>query len=75
MDHKMQKHMKKYYSNKQEQVEKEVSITDSLLAEIVLDQSLRNFRKAQLLKEIDQVLADRNEPEFRKLTEELQSLS
>jgi uncharacterized protein YpiB (UPF0302 family) len=70
----MQKHMKKYYSNK-EQVEKEVSITDSLLAEIVLDQSLRNFRKTQLLKEIDQALSDRNEPEFNKLAKELQSLS
>ena len=74
MDHKMQKHIKKYYSNKQ-QVEKEVSITDSLLAEIVLEQSLRNFRIAQLHIEIDQSLADRNEQEFLRLVKELQSLS
>jgi uncharacterized protein YpiB (UPF0302 family) len=74
MDHKMQKH-KKYYASKHEQIQKEISITDSLLAEIVLDQSIRKFRKAQVEKEIDQALADRNELEFFRLVEELKSLS
>lgn len=43
----------------------------SLMAEIVLDQAIRDYEVNRLYKEIDQALADRNEERFLILTEEL----
>lgn len=43
----------------------------SLMAEIVLDQAVRDYELNRLYKEIDQALEDRNEERFLILTEEL----
>jgi uncharacterized protein YpiB (UPF0302 family) len=53
----------------------EVNLTDSEFAEMVLNKALRNFRKEQIRKEIDQSLQDRNKGEFLRLTEELKNIS
>lgn len=75
MDHKMQKFVKKYYTNSPEHLDKENNISDAQFAEIVLNQSLRDFRKKQILNEIDQTLTNRNEQEFLRLVKELESIS
>ncbi|WP_428911097.1 IDEAL domain-containing protein [Niallia sp. Krafla_26] len=60
--------MKKYYLN----APQNPVVTDhSMLAEMVLDQALRNFQKERLLKEIDRALENKNKEEFMRLTEEL----
>lgn len=43
----------------------------SLMAEIVLDQAIRDYELNRLYKEIDQALEDRNEERFLLLTDEL----
>ncbi|MDQ0862170.1 IDEAL domain-containing protein [Bacillus sp. V2I10] len=53
----------------------EVNVTDSEFAEMVLNKALRNFRKEQIRKEIDQSLQDRNKEEFLRLTEKLKNIS
>ncbi len=53
----------------------EVNVMDSEFAEMVLNKALRNFRKEQIRKEIDQSLQDRNKEEFLRLTEELKNIS
>ncbi|MED3994575.1 IDEAL domain-containing protein [Peribacillus frigoritolerans] len=53
----------------------EVNVTDSEFAEMVLNKALRNFRKEQIRKEIDQSLQDQNKEEFLRLTEELKNIS
>ncbi|USK33501.1 IDEAL domain-containing protein [Bacillus sp. F19] len=64
---------KKYLLNPPQQPD--VEILDSLLAEMVLDKALINFRKEQIQKEIDQSLQDKNKEEFLRLTEELKNIS
>ncbi|MBO9129240.1 IDEAL domain-containing protein [Bacillus sp. 165] len=59
--------MKKHLLNAPKQSE----MVDSLLAEMVLDQALRNFRKGQLQKEIDLALQDGNKEQFLRLSKEL----
>ncbi|SIR87844.1 IDEAL domain-containing protein [Peribacillus simplex] len=53
----------------------EVNVMDSEFAEMVLNKALRNFRKEQIRKEIDQSLQDKNKEEFLRLTEELKNIS
>jgi uncharacterized protein YpiB (UPF0302 family) len=53
----------------------EVNIMDSLLAEMVLDKALRDFRKEKIQKKIDLSLRDNNKAEFLRLTEELKKVS
>jgi uncharacterized protein YpiB (UPF0302 family) len=53
----------------------EENVMGSEFAEMVLNKALRNFRKEQILKEIDQSLQDRNKEEFLRLTEELKNIS
>ncbi|MGM0889160.1 MAG: IDEAL domain-containing protein [Bacillota bacterium] len=53
----------------------EVNVTDFEFAEMVLNEALRNFRKEQIRKEIDQSLQDQNKEEFLRLTEELKNIS
>lgn len=48
---------------------------DSLMAEMVLDTALLNFRKVKIQQKIDQALAEKNKREFMRLTEELKSIS
>jgi len=52
----------------------DVNAMDSEFAERVLNKALRDFRKEQILKEIDQSLQKRNKEEFLRLTEELKSI-
>lgn len=47
---------------------------DSLLAEMVLDNALIDFRKDKIRKEIDRSLQERNKEVFLKLTEELKNI-
>ncbi|MFJ7931675.1 IDEAL domain-containing protein [Peribacillus sp. NPDC096448] len=53
----------------------EVNVTDFEFAEMVLNEALRNFRKEQIRKEIDQSLQNQNKEEFLRLTEELKNIS
>ncbi|ALC82559.1 MULTISPECIES: IDEAL domain-containing protein [Bacillus] len=53
----------------------EVNGMNSELAEMVLNKALRDFRKEQIRKEIDQSLQNRNKEEFLRLTEELKNIS
>lgn len=46
----------------------------SLIAEIVLDQAIRDYEVNRLYKEIDQALEDRDEKRFLELTDELNML-
>ncbi|MED4399921.1 IDEAL domain-containing protein [Metabacillus fastidiosus] len=65
--------MKKYLLNAPENnVE---NVMDSLLAEMVLDKALRDFRKKKIQMEIDQSLEKRNKEEFFRLTSELKEIS
>ncbi|MCM3587526.1 IDEAL domain-containing protein [Mesobacillus maritimus] len=52
-----------------------INVMDSLLAEMVLDQVILNFKKEQIQKKIDQSLLERNKSEFLRLTEELKKIS
>ncbi|MGM0877995.1 MAG: IDEAL domain-containing protein [Bacillota bacterium] len=53
----------------------EVNVMDSEFAETLLNKALRNLRKEQIRKEIDQSLQDRNKEKFLRLTEELKNIS
>lgn len=52
-----------------------VEQTNVQIAEMVLDKALRDFQRAQLLKEIDCSLRDRNKEKFMELTEKLKQIS
>ncbi len=65
--------LEKYLLNSPQKQEE--NIIDSLFAEIVLDEALKNFRITQVLKQIDQSLQSKNKEEFLSLTEELNQLS
>lgn len=64
--------MKQFYLNAPQQLEPYA--IDSLLAELVLEQAIRNFRKEQIHKEIDQSLRNRDKAAFMRLTEELKHI-
>jgi uncharacterized protein YpiB (UPF0302 family) len=49
--------------------------TDSKIAEMVLNNALLDFRRAQIREEIDRSLLERNKEKFLKLTEELKKIS
>lgn len=49
--------------------------TDSLLAEMFLNNVLLDFKRERIRKEIDQTLQDGNKELFLKLTEELKKIS
>ncbi|WP_244906738.1 IDEAL domain-containing protein [Neobacillus soli] len=48
---------------------------DSSVAEMFLNYALLEFKRAKVLKEIDQTLQDGNKELFLKLTEELKKIS
>jgi uncharacterized protein YpiB (UPF0302 family) len=64
---------KNYYLNPPQQPD--VSFMDTLIAEMVIDKALLHFQREQILKEIDEALAEHNKEKFLKLTEELKKLS
>lgn len=65
--------MKKYLLNAPQQ--SGVNMMDRLFAEMVLDKALRDFRKQQIQKEIDESLEAGNKEAFLRLAEELKKIS
>lgn len=55
--------------------QQEVSVMDSLVAEMVLDKAILDFQKRQIQKEIDQSLQDGNKEAFLELSEKLKRIS
>lgn len=53
----------------------DVTIIDSISAEIVLEKALLDFRKKKIQQKIDQSLKDKNKSEFLRLTEKLKNIS
>ena len=53
----------------------EEKVMDSEFVEMVLNKALSDFRKEQLLKEIDQSLLEQNKEKFLRLTEKLKNIS
>lgn len=62
--------MEKRLLNSPEQSEENVS----LLAEQVLNQALKEYRKEKLREKIDEALTSRNKEEFIRLTDELKKI-
>ncbi len=59
--------------NKTNQVE--INIHDEVVAELFLNQVMKDFKKGKILEEIDQSLKNKDKETFLRLTEELQSVS
>ncbi|MBG9813689.1 phosphoesterase [Bacillus endophyticus] len=65
--------MENNVSNEMNQVE--INIHDEVVAELFLNQVVRDFKKGKILEEIDQSLKNKDKETFLRLTEELQSVS
>lgn len=63
--------MEKRLLNSPQQSEENVS----LLAEQVLNQALKEYRKEKIREKIDEALTSRNKEEFIRLTDELKKIS
>ncbi|MEK4822621.1 MULTISPECIES: IDEAL domain-containing protein [Priestia] len=55
--------------------ENDPSLRDEMLAELFLDQTMNDFKRSKILKEIDQSLKNKDKQAFLLLTEELKSVS
>ncbi|MFE4100024.1 IDEAL domain-containing protein [Priestia sp. YIM B13484] len=53
----------------------EVEMSDSTKAQLILNKSLHDFKKKQILEKIDQTLQNRDKEAFLRLTEKLKSVS
>ncbi|MGG0418739.1 IDEAL domain-containing protein [Priestia aryabhattai] len=51
------------------------SLRDEMLAELFLDQTMNDFKRSKILKEIDHSLKNKDKQAFLRLTEELKSVS
>ncbi|MBE5102048.1 IDEAL domain-containing protein [Priestia aryabhattai] len=51
------------------------NLRDEMLAELFLDQMMKNFKKNKILEEIDQSLKKKDKEAFLCLTEELKSVT
>jgi uncharacterized protein YpiB (UPF0302 family) len=65
--------MENNVSNEMSQVE--TDIHDEVVAELFLNQVVKDFKKGKILEEIDQSLKNKDKETFLRLTEELQSIS
>jgi uncharacterized protein YpiB (UPF0302 family) len=65
--------MGKFLRSTSQQPKIDTEAINSLYVEMVLDKVSRDYRKNQILKEIDRSLKDRNKQEFLRLTDELKS--
>jgi uncharacterized protein YpiB (UPF0302 family) len=65
--------MENNVSNEMNQVE--INIHDEVVAELFLNQVVKDFKKRKILEEIDQSLKNKDKETFLRLTEELQSVS
>jgi len=50
-------------------------VSDEMLAELFLDQVMKNFKKDKILKKIDRSLQLKDKETFLRLTKELKSVS
>ncbi|MFP3846215.1 IDEAL domain-containing protein [Priestia filamentosa] len=53
----------------------ETDIHDEVVAELFLNQVMKDFKKGKILEEIDQSLKNKDKETFLRLTEELKSVS
>ncbi|USD18028.1 IDEAL domain-containing protein [Priestia megaterium] len=51
------------------------NLRDEMLAELFLDQVIKDFTKSEILKEVDLSLRNKDIEAFSRLTEELKSVS
>ncbi|MGC9933445.1 IDEAL domain-containing protein [Priestia aryabhattai] len=51
------------------------NLRDEMLAELFLEQMMKNFKKSKILEKIDHSLKKKDKKAFLLLTEELKSLS
>ncbi|WP_223546812.1 IDEAL domain-containing protein [Priestia aryabhattai] len=51
------------------------SLRDEMLADLFLDQTMNDFKRSKILKEIDHSLKNKDKQAFLRLTEELKSVS
>lgn len=65
--------MENNVSNEMNRVE--INIHDEVVAELFLNQVVKDFKKSKILEEIDQSLKNKDKETFLRLTEELQSVS
>ncbi|RJS62974.1 IDEAL domain-containing protein [Priestia filamentosa] len=65
--------MENNVSNEMNQVE--INIHDEVVAELFLNQVVKDFKKSKILEKIDQSLKNKDKETFLRLTEELQSVS
>ncbi|MGG0369583.1 IDEAL domain-containing protein [Priestia endophytica] len=65
--------MENNVSNEMSQVE--TDIHDEVVAELFLNQVVKDFKKGKILEKIDQSLKNKDKETFLRLTEELQSIS
>ncbi|RAS78343.1 IDEAL domain-containing protein [Priestia endophytica] len=65
--------MENNVSNEMNQVE--INTHDEVVAELFLNQVVKDFKKGKILEEIDQSLKNKDKETFLRLTEELQSIS
>lgn len=65
--------MENNVSNEMSQVE--TDIHDEVVAELFLNQVVKDFKKGKILEKIDQSLKNKDKETFLRLTEELQSVS
>ncbi|RPJ98790.1 IDEAL domain-containing protein [Priestia endophytica] len=65
--------MENNVSNGMNQVE--IDIHDEVVAELFLNQVMKDFKKIKVLEEIDQSLKNKDKETFLRLTEELKSVS
>lgn len=65
--------MENNVSNEMSQVE--TDIHDEVVAELFLNQVVKDFKRGKILEKIDQSLKNKDKETFLRLTEELQSVS
>ncbi|MGG1217190.1 IDEAL domain-containing protein [Priestia endophytica] len=53
----------------------EINIHDEVIAELFLNQVMKDFKKIKVLEEIDQSLKNKDKETFLRLTEELKVVS
>lgn len=53
----------------------ETNISDEIMAEMFLDEAMKDFKKGRIIEEIDQSLKNRDRETFLRLAEELKSVS
>jgi len=53
----------------------ETNVSDEVMAEMFLNQAIKDFKKGKIIEEIDQSLKNKDKETFLRLTEELKSVS